>query len=188
MKNALAGLVFALLLTGCDGSSSRRLDPGIFLLPPSEAGFEASLTQEVSFERGATRFDSTALLEVSSTEVVLVGLSPFGTRMLSLRWDGKKLIQERDRSIPKELPLELILRDIQLATWPAASVRAALPSPAWKLQDTGSERILLKDGKVVVRIRYAGSDRLHSDLEFEHLGLGYLMKIHPLREIEAGEY
>jgi hypothetical protein len=184
MKRVIAGLAFALLLAGCAALSSRRLDPGLFLLPPSEAGFEASLTQEVSFERGTTRFDSTAIVDVSSTEVVLVGLSPFGTRMLSLIWDGKKLTQERDSSIPKELPLEFILRDIQLASWPAAAVQAALPGPAWTLRDAASERILLKDGQVVVRIRYGGADRLHSDLVFEHLGLGYLLRIHSLRETE----
>ncbi|MBI5245213.1 MAG: DUF3261 domain-containing protein [Elusimicrobia bacterium] len=186
-NNAFVLLGLALLLPGCDATARRRLDPGLFLLAPSEAGFEASMTQEVSFERGTTRFDSTALVEVSTTEVVLVGLSPFGTRMLSLRWDGEKLIEERDRSIPKGLALKLILRDVQLASWPAAAVQAALPGPAWNLQDTGSERTLLKDGEAVVRIRYGGADRLHSDLEFEHLGLGYRMKIHTLQESEEGE-
>lgn len=190
MRRVLAGLVLALLPAGCATltapakPSVRGLDPGLFLLQPSAAGFEASLTQEVSFQRGTTRFDSTAVVEVSSTSVVLVGLSPFGTRMLSLRWDGKKLSQERDRSIPKELPLEVILRDIMLASWPAAAVAAALPGPSWELRDEGMERTLLKGGQAVVRIRYGGADRLRGDLEFEHLGLGYLMKIHPLKEIE----
>lgn len=164
----------------------RPLDPGLFLLPPAAAGFEGSLAQEVSFEKGETRFEATALLEVSRDEVILVGLSPLGTRMITLRWDGRKLTQERDPLIPKGLPLRLILRDVQLASWPAAAVRAALPGRRWTLEDAGSERVLLKDGRAVVRIRYGGADRRRSDLEFEHLGLGYRMRIHPLPDEAEG--
>jgi len=185
VRRTAALLACAAALAACRGGP-RPLDPGIFLLPPAAAGFEGSLAQEVSFEKGETRFESTALLEVSKEEVILVGLSPLGTRMITLRWDGRKLVQERAPSIPKALPLELILRDVQLASWPAEAVRAELPGRRWTLEDAGSERTLLKDGRAVVRIRYGGADRRRSDLEFEHLGLGYRMRIHPLPDDEEG--
>ena len=176
------------LQTGCAALVPRpepsivRNDPGFFLLAPAAAGFEASLTQEVSFERGAAHFECLVLVDVSSAEVVLAGLSPFGSRMLSLRWDGKKISQERDASLPQQLPSELILRDFQLTFWPSATIRAALPRGGWTLRDEGRERDLLKAGQPVVRIRFSGDERLHADVDFEHIGLGYRLSIHPARE------
>ena len=176
------------LLAGCSTVAPRqepgpvRSDPGLFLLAPAAAGFEASLTHEVTFDRGTAHFEGMAIVEVSSADVVLAGLSPFGTRMLSLRWDGKRLSQERDASLPKQLPLEIILRDIQLVFWPAAAIRSALPGMRWALSDEGRDRVLLEVGRPVVRIRFSSDDRLHADVEFEHLGLGYRLKIHPLQD------
>ena len=184
MRPGLRALaVLALASSACAALKPRPLDPGLFLLPPGAAGVVLSLTQALIFSKGASHFESLAAVEVSKDSVALAGLSPLGNRMLSLRWDGKTLEQEHDASLPPDLPLKLILRDLQLAFWPQAAVQGALGRD-WTLEDDGSTRLLKKSGQTVVKISYGGTDRWHSKARFEHLGLGYQLDINPVDDNE----
>jgi hypothetical protein len=181
---ALLSALGLCLFLGCAaaGTKARPRDPGLFLLAPSEAGAELSVTQSLSFSKGASHFEALAVLQVDRQAVTLVGLGPMGNRLLSLRWDGSRLDKERDPQLPKELPLELILRDVQLAYWPAEAVRRALPKGGWSLQDGERLRVLSQAGADIVRIRYQGADRWHSATTFEHLGMGYRLDITPIKD------
>jgi hypothetical protein len=181
LRALLTGLALCLVL-GCAAAKPRPDDPGLFLLLPSDAGAEVSVTQSLAFSRGGTHFEALAVLQVDKRAVALVGMGPMGNRMLSLRWDGKHLDQQRDSQLPAELPLELILRDVQLAFWPAAALRKALPGRAWTLEDESSQRTLSDAGVAVVRIRYFGQDRWHSKAVFEHLAMGYRLEINPIKD------
>ena len=172
------------LLVGCATLKPRPADPGLFLLPPSDAGVEISLSQSLAFSKGARHFEALAVIELDSSHLSLVGLGPLGNRMLALRWDGKKLEQESDPSLPPDLPLKLILRDIQLAYWPAEALRKRLAPEGWQIEEGALSRTLLKDGAQVVRIIYGGADRWRSALSFEHRSLGYHLDIHPIKEEE----
>jgi hypothetical protein len=181
----LRALLSALALTlalGCAQPRMKPKDPGLFLLAPSAAGTELSVTQSLVFKKGSTRMEALAVLEVGRDAVSLVGMGPLGNRILSIRWDGSRLDKESDPHMPADLPLELILRDVQLAFWPAQALRQGLPGPSWTLEDSGQERLLRQGGKDVVRIRYGGADRWRSPVAFEHLGLGYSLEINPIKD------
>ena len=177
-------LLLLLPFLGCAALKPRPLDPGLFLLQPQAAGVELSVTQALVFSKGASRFESVAALEVGPEAVSLAGLGPMGNRMLALRWDGKKLEKESDPSLPPDLPLELILRDVQLAFWPVEAVREAIKGGGWTLEDEGLRRTLRKDGADVVRIRYDGPRRWHSNVIFEHISLGYRLDINTVEDEE----
>jgi hypothetical protein len=151
------------------------------LLKPADAGVTLELTQSLVFEKGGTRSESLAAIEVSPEAVAVVGLSPLGNRMLGLRWDGKNYEEERDPSLPKELPLKLILRDMMTAFWPLEAVKAKLPQ-GWSIEDELGCRTLFQDGHPVIRIHYDAADRWHGKTNFEHLTLGYRLEITPLPE------
>lgn len=180
----LLGLLIFGLISGCAALRPKPLDPGLFLLSPASARADLSVTQALVFSKGEKRFESVAALEVSPESVSLVGLGPMGNRMLALRWDGKKLEKEADPSLPKDLPLELILRDVMLAYWPAEAVRGAVANDGWTLEESPLKRTLQKGGKDLIRIRYDSERRWHANVIFEHVSLGYRLDISAVNDDE----
>jgi hypothetical protein len=174
-------MVLLLICMGCAAAKPRPSDPGLFLLKPADAGVTLELTQSLVFSKGETRSESLAAIEISPEAVAVVGLSPLGNRVLALRWDGTHYEEERDPSLPKDLPLKLILRDMMTAFWPADAVRAKL-GKGWSLADEEGCRTLFDAGQAVIRIHYQGADHWHSPALFEHLALGYKLEITPLAE------
>lgn len=173
----------ALLAAGCASMKPRPSDPGLFLLKPADAGFSATLTQVLTVSKGVSAsVDVMAVVEISPESVKLAALGPMGNRVLSLEWDGKKLKQERDLTLPKEFPAELILRDMMLAYWSEASLREALPSH-WDLRIDKHRREFFKNGNSVIAITYFG-DPFKDPIDFEHKALGY--KLH-IRQVDPNE-
>ena len=189
MRYSSLGLFAALIsVLGCAAlkPAPRPKDPGLFLLSPSEAGRELSLQQQLRFSRGKAVFEAVAAIEIDRQSMRLAALGPLGNRMLSLVWDGKNYSEEKDPRLPKELPLKLILRDIQLAYFPAEALQKNLPA-GWTLKDGPKFRSLESGGEEIIRIRYDGSQRWNSPLIFEHLGLGYHLEVQPINNDEPND-
>jgi hypothetical protein len=152
-----AALIGILLLTSCAVLTPRPADPGLFLVAPSAAAKQASLSQSVR----------------------VAALGPMGNRILMLEWDGKDYKEERDPHLPQDFPAKVVLRDLTLALFPAQAVRKALPSSDWSLQEKPRARELLLDGKPVIHIDYSTDDPWNSIIHFRHLTLGYQLEIQP---------
>jgi len=171
-----------LLLSGCAASRPRPADPGLFLLKPAEAGFSATLTQVISVSKAGSSVEVMAVVEISPESVKLAALGPMGNRVLSLVWDGKKLIQELDPSLSKDFPATLTLRDMMLAYWSQEAVSKALPA-RWAMKLSPGKREFFKDGNEVILISYSG-DPFKDPIDFEHKALGYKLRI---RQVAADE-
>jgi hypothetical protein len=153
----------------------------MFLIPPRAAGRELSITQTVRLERaGAPAFEVLAAVELDAQWLRVAALGPLGNRLLLLEWDGSAYHEERDPQMPADFPLELILRDLQLASFPADAVRQALPSAKWFLSDTPYRRVLLLQREPVVVIDYSAADHFRCNISFRHLTLGYRIEIRPV--------
>ena len=169
----------ALLTSACAAVRPYPGDPGSFLLPPNEAGFEGGLSQKLTLHRpNGQDLDALASAEVDRREVRLAMLSPMGMRLLGLVWDGKKLIEERAEGVPKELPAAIILRDLQLTFWPEESVRRALPR-GWVLESSRTERHIFTAGRPGLVIRY-GPQGLKGSIEFINEAVRYSLTVSPL--------
>jgi Protein of unknown function (DUF3261) len=168
------------LLAGCAVFATRPADPGLFLLPPSAAGRQASLAQSVRMtsDKGAT-FEALAAVEIDPRWLRVAALGPMGNRIMLLEWDGQRYQEERDPHLPADFPLKVVLRDLEFALFPAAAVRKALPSSAWVLLETPRARELRLDGTPVIRIDYSSDDPYTSTIHFKHLTLGYQLEIRP---------
>ena len=169
------GLCALLLLASCAALRPRPKDPGLTLLPPSGAGFTRTLTQSLTVHRGGQALQSLVVAEISPTSDRLVALGPLGNRVLTLVWDGVHLKQERDPSLPKAFPAELVLRDFQLAYWTPDAIRTGLPS-GWTLEVGPHERTIKDEGEAVIAIHFAG-DPFKDSIDFEHKTLGYRLTI-----------
>ncbi|RKI44136.1 DUF3261 domain-containing protein [Corallococcus sp. AB004] len=164
----MRGVVTALLVAGLVACTStprpRPAAPGEPLpelrLAPAALGASVSLAQQLVFaheqDPGGPR-SLEALLEVDPAQMQLAGLA-MGHRILTLRWDGSHLDEERDPRVPAQFNSALVLRDVQLVYWPADAVRAALPA-GWTLEDGPTQRTLSKNGREWVSVRYDGTPR-----------------------------
>jgi hypothetical protein len=169
-----------LALASCAGLANKPADPGMFLIPPRAAGRELSVAQTVRVERpGAPAFEVLAAVELDAHWLRVAALGPLGNRILLLEWDGSAYHEERDPQVPADFPLELILRDLQLASFPADAVRQALPGREWSLTETPYRRVILLDGDPVVVIDYSAEDHFRCNISFRHLTLGYGIEIRP---------
>jgi hypothetical protein len=179
-----AALLCALLVgVGCASAPRPRpAAPGEPLpelrLAPSALGASVSLAQQLTFtheqDPGGPR-SLEALMEVDPEQLQLAGLA-MGHRILTLRWNGTTLSEERDPRLPAQFQSALVLRDVQLVYWPADAVRAALPS-GWTLEDGPGLRTLSKDGREWVTVRYDGTPRWEGRTHLTNLSEHYQLTI-----------
>jgi hypothetical protein len=173
-------LGLGLTLSSCAGFARRPADPGMFLIPPRAGGRDISVAQTVRVERaGAPPFEVLAAVELDARWLRVAALGPLGNRILLLEWDGSAYREERGPQMPADFPLQLVLRDLQLALFPASAVRQALPGPTWSLTETPYRRVLSLDRVPVIAIDYSARDHFRCKVSFRHLTLGYGIEIRP---------
>lgn len=147
-------------------------------LAPATLGATVSLSQRLVFSHeadpGGPR-SLEALLEVDSAQVRLAGFA-LGQRILTLRWDGATLDEERGQGLPAQFQSAPVLRDVQLVYWPASAVRAALP-PGWTLEDGPGQRTLSKNGREWVTVHYDGEPRWEGRTQLTNLSEHYQLTI-----------
>ena len=145
-------------------------------LSPASLGASVRAAQQIRAEADGAVWRFQAVLEVSPERLTLVGLSGFDRRVLTVRYDGAEFAEETDSLVPAGLSGAQILQDLQLIYWPTTAIAAALPA-GFRLEESGGERRLLRDGSVVVRIRCAEPIRLRGRCEYEALDGGRRLAI-----------
>lgn len=153
----------AVLATGCasPGSVPEPTVPAagataLLRLPPASLQRELKLQQHITVEftvLGRTeRRELLALLEADAAHTRLAAVGG-GQVLARLDWDGTTLQVSRAPWAPAELQPERILSDLQLALWPAAAIRAALPA-GWSFDATPALRQLRQGSETVAEIRF----------------------------------
>jgi hypothetical protein len=147
-------LVAMLVLTAC--SAHRLASPELVslkLLPPAEISDAVMLKQKITLQAEGGQRQFLAVARFDSDRLKLVVLLPTGQRLLSLDYDGQKLVQED--YAPIELPGREILAIIQFATWPEDSIRAHyLEQDGWVVETSVDQRILLTASGAILKISY----------------------------------
>lgn len=150
------------LLAGCATAPAPASDAApVLRLSPASLGRELQAQQQLAVTaRGqARRVD--VLLEVDAAAVRLA-LVTFGQTAARLSWDGTTLTEDRAAWLPAVVSGERILSDLQLALWPEASVRAALPA-GWFLDADAQGRTLRQRTVPVVTVAYPSPGRILLD-------------------------
>ncbi|MBK8070357.1 MAG: DUF3261 domain-containing protein [Rhodanobacteraceae bacterium] len=168
-------LAATLLLAACANAPRRPSPSPALRLAPAALDARLSLQQRLTVSQGARVQRADALLEVDRDALRLV-LLVGPRRMLTLVFDGESIVQQRDPALPEALAGERFVDDIQLAYWPAAAIRAALP-PGWTLDESPLRRTLRQAGAAAVEVRYSQTPRWLGHIEIHHLGQDYRLAI-----------
>ncbi|HEX9872709.1 MAG TPA: DUF3261 domain-containing protein [Candidatus Tectomicrobia bacterium] len=179
--DACARFLVAVILTGgltaCVAVARDAWSPwGNRLLPPEALGASVRAVQQWHILSGGRSWLILSVLDVSPHGLTLVGLSGFGRRVITLRYNGVELSEEHHPRVPEELEGRRILRELQLIYWPKDAVLHALP-PGWHVEDTGAERVVTNAAGTVVHIHCDGKDRWQGHCRYEDLRSGYRLAI-----------
>ena len=144
----------ALLIGGCAASGSRCADlpgGGRYCLQTTAVVEPFDVQQKVDVVFDGRQETMIAQIETDASGMRFAGMTPFGQKLVQLGFDNSEV---RAETLPvKRLDPALLLALVQIATWPADSVRSGLEGSA-AIEDADGQRVLLRDGKDVVVIRY----------------------------------
>ena len=181
MPNALRipALAELLLLCGCSAQWLGALEPKVLkLLPPEEGAVSVLLKQKITLQAGERQQQFLAVARFDQQRLKLVALLPTGQQILSLDYDGEKLVQET--LAPEELPGREILAIIQFAMWPEHSIKAHYPEKdGWQLEIAPDRRVLLTESRAVLKITYQ-----LAELRVDNYLKGYRVIVHTLERTE----
>lgn len=168
-----AGLISLLLIAGCVTAPRPPPAPPEFglRLPPASLGRELALSQRITVTRDGERRSFDAQLEADAAEVRLAAVA-MGQTIASLRWDGHQLEERVSVHVPPVVTAARILSDVQLALWPLAAIRAALP-PGFSLDEAAGARRLLDRGAPFATVTQVGEGHLR----LVHHRYGYQLDI-----------
>lgn len=180
----------ALLLTACAGlpdNNQVEIAPDRYVTLPAPSDFPASISvnQMITASWGNDSQVLPVHLEISPSDVVLVGFSSWGTRLLTLHYDGQKLDTDTLTGLGVVLPDgRQVLMNLMLTLWPAEAWEPHLAPIGWRLKDSGSTRTLLdENGETVAKIQYDGSKVsgvIPEQIQFEQLQQNYQITIQTL--------
>ncbi|RJG02747.1 DUF3261 domain-containing protein [Noviherbaspirillum sedimenti] len=170
-----AAMMLALTLAGCHPPQQVQPARLGLRLEPAALGASISLQQRLAVEREGRIDYLEAALEVDDRHVGMIGLA-LGQRVMSLEFDGNELKSWRHALLPEQVRAEDVLEDIQLTYWPAAAVRAALPT-GWRIEEEGMRRTIWSDDAKVVVINYSAEPRWNGKVALTNLRYQYQLTI-----------
>lgn len=171
----LATLLASVLATGC-----ATPQPWLAPLPPDSLSQTTQARQQVTAHRNGQSRSLQVAIKATPQRLTLIGLSALGQRLFTLVWDGQQVTLTGD-ALDRLGGLDpyWILADLQMAYWPLAPLRAALP-PDLRLQQIGTARTLWRGDKLLWYRSSATADAWHSKLMLYNERLGYRLTILPL--------
>lgn len=113
-------------------------------------------------------FEAVLSLAPERTEIVMTMLA--GPRLATIVWDGEGVRAERSPLAPDNVPVENILVDIFITTWPAELVREALPDDLMLFVDEAGQRTILRGEEALVTITPDPHDASRVSIHNEALG------------------
>ncbi len=183
MRRLIAILLVAMLAACASAPPAARVELPALRLAPADFGQTISLAQRLTVlqlprsaaEEAPHEQSLDAQLEIEPAELRLAAFA-LNQRVLSLRWDGRDLTQTRHPLLPRAVDAARVLRDVQLAYWPLASLQSALPA-GWTAEDGSSWRELRLNGQTQLRIDYAGQPRWKGRADLDNRAEGYRLAI-----------
>jgi hypothetical protein len=180
---ALAAL--AALVAGC-ALMQRRPVP--WSLPKVQDGpIQGRWVQTLALEREGKSMELLAVIERDGGDIVLVGMTPMGQRLIRIRWSDGKVDQDTDPNIPVRIDGGSILRDVVFANWPEESLKAAFAGTGWSAGFDGPRRTLAWNGKPWLEVRPepvpADTGRTADSLDLgdpqlvDHIAEGYRIRV-----------
>jgi hypothetical protein len=153
----LIALLLAVTASCGDGEHNARcaalIGGGGYCIQPSTAVAPFEIQQKVEFRIRGQSETMIVELETDAAGMRFVGLTPFGQTLLRVGYDNQTTTAS---TLPDaRLPPALLIALMQIALWPADSVRAGLEAPL-RLEETAGQRRLLNGDLTTLTINYSG--------------------------------
>lgn len=152
----------------------------VTLPQPAEYGSDLSLSQLISVEFQGTKQQLPVQLELTGNDLVLAGFASWGSRLLSLDYDGLTLDTYVMAGLADTLPPpEQVLFNVMITLWPLDAWQSSLESINWQLNEDGNHRILRDEsGNIILDVGYDSiTDKLSGDITLSSPHLGYIITI-----------
>ncbi|MDD9195693.1 DUF3261 domain-containing protein [Aliivibrio sp. S3MY1] len=179
--------ILSFILMGCASKPIKQpnqveVAQGIFVtLPqPDEYGSDLSLSQLISVEFQGSKQQLPVQLQLTGNDLVLAGFASWGSRLLSLDYDGLTLDTYVMAGLTDTLPPpDQVLFNVMITLWPLQAWQSPLDSIDWTLTENGNHRVLRDDaGNLVLDATYDSiSDKFSGDIILNSPNLGYVITI-----------
>lgn len=187
-------LLCCLLLTACSlkpqtSATQVEVSPDVWIeLPnPVELGESITASQLISAswqnEQGQRQAQQLPVqLQIDNQHIVLAGFSSWGTRILSLDYNGESIETQVLSGLENTLPKpEQVLFNLMITLWPLNAWEAPLNKVRWTIVDEGNKRVIYNsDDQAVLEITYMGNAPLDGDIQFLNIPLNYSITIKTL--------
>ena len=171
----IATLLFIIFIAGCvtvEPVKKVSIANGIDmqLLLPTQA---ISVTQKITARYKKNEHLLIMQVQGSPEKIVMAGLTPTGTRLFSLSFDGRTVENWKSPLFTAPFDGSYVLADFELATFGVAILRSALPANVLLTEtvqnSTTRERSVLDAaGKTVIHIEYRGAQTRYCHLERDY--------------------
>lgn len=134
-------------------ASSAVPDPQAFLarIRPADLGRDVDAVQLVSVSRESNALAIEVRLSVRAEEVRFAAQDAIGQRLMTVRWSGEEVSEERSPNLPVFIRPKGLLADLVAICWPEAVVRRALEASGSTLTVKNDERVILVGGRETMR-------------------------------------
>ncbi len=179
--------ILSFILMGCASKPIKQpnqveVAQGTFVtLPqPEEYGSDLFLSQLISVEFQGIKQQLPVQLQLTGNDLVLAGFASWGSRLLSLNYDGLTLDTYVMTGLADSLPPpKQVLFNVMITLWPLTSWQSSLNRIGWTLTENDNHRVLRDDvGNIVLDVTYASiSDKFSGDITLNSPNFGYVIVI-----------
>ncbi|MEO8409083.1 MAG: DUF3261 domain-containing protein [Propionivibrio sp.] len=146
-------LLLALVACQDDTRCAALIGGGNYCLQPTTDVHPFDVQQKADARFGDRRETMIAEIEVDAAGADVVALTPFGHTLLQVHYDNR---QATAATLPDQrISPALLMALLQIAWWPADSLRVGLEAPATLEEGAGLRRIV-NDGETTLSIAYEG--------------------------------
>jgi hypothetical protein len=139
------------------------------------------LTQSASATYKDQSHDLIFQTEILQNKLVMVGLTPTGTRLFTIQMDQKTVNAEGVSAMVDKIKPEYLLADLQISLWPLKQIQANLIN-ATIAQPTPFERVVNNNEESIISIKYSrDSEHFRGTIEFHHHQRQYQLIIEPIQ-------
>ncbi len=174
-------LIVTAALAGCAGNPRCPDLPGgpRYCLQTSTAVTPFSALQDIRIQRGELDERLIAQLEVDAAGMHLAGLTPMGQRVLEAHFDNQEATAESLAGA--RFDARALLSLVQLAVWPADSVRVGLAED-WELEEAPALRRLLREGVAILEVVREGEPPRYRHLDIRLPGAGLSLTVQEIKD------
>lgn len=144
-------------LYACSVGSINEPQPArLKLLPPVEGPGDLLLKQKITMDFKGQQQTFLVVSRLQTTSIQSIVLMASGQKLLSMSYDGERLLVEGAGS--DVLPGEEILAMMQLSLWPDTSLQQHYSETmGWTLNLSALQRILKHQSQPIIKVSYTGN-------------------------------